>query len=342
MQKTPIALLILISVLTAHFAYAQEDEAGILPDSPFYFVKLLFEKLRGILIFSEEAKVKYQLELAGLRLKEAEALALKGKIQRAEEIVARYKVILDKVNAKIDEVSRAKHIQVLEGVLERVPEQAKNIIRQVLERERAKLSFPLSPTSSPIADKCIVTGCSGQVCADREVITTCEWREEYACYRTAKCERQPDGQCGWTSTEELKTCLAKAQAPARSPAVSPKKSPSPSPIKLPTPSPTTIPTPSPPPPSPSPTTVIIRILSSGFSPSQVTIKKGTTVIFKNEDTRSHWPASDVHPVHTICPGFDSLGGLTQGESYQYAFQEAKTCPFHDHLIPVLTGTVIVE
>jgi len=25
------------------------------------------------------------------------------------------------------------------------------------------------------------------------MMTTCEWRDEYACYQTATCERQPDG-----------------------------------------------------------------------------------------------------------------------------------------------------
>jgi eight-cysteine-cluster-containing protein len=56
---------------------------------------------------------------------------------------------------------------------------------------------------------CYVGGCSGQVCSDQDgVITTCEWREEYACYQSATCERQPDGQCGWTPTAELEACLA--------------------------------------------------------------------------------------------------------------------------------------
>lgn len=55
---------------------------------------------------------------------------------------------------------------------------------------------------------CYVGGCSGQICSDREgVISTCEWREEYACYQNAICERQPDGQCGWTPTPELEACL---------------------------------------------------------------------------------------------------------------------------------------
>lgn len=58
---------------------------------------------------------------------------------------------------------------------------------------------------------CVKTGCSGQVCADEEVVTTCEFRPEYECYKTAKCERQPSGECGWTSTPELRVCLEKAQ-----------------------------------------------------------------------------------------------------------------------------------
>jgi hypothetical protein len=54
---------------------------------------------------------------------------------------------------------------------------------------------------------CFKTGCSGQVCADEEVITTCEYRTEYECYKTAKCERQANGKCGFTDTPELRRCL---------------------------------------------------------------------------------------------------------------------------------------
>ena len=54
---------------------------------------------------------------------------------------------------------------------------------------------------------CKKTGCSSQVCADQDVITTCEWRREYECYRKATCERQSNGECGWTQTPELRACL---------------------------------------------------------------------------------------------------------------------------------------
>ena len=63
-------------------------------------------------------------------------------------------------------------------------------------------------SAGPIARKpCIKTGCSGQVCSDEQVITTCEWRREYGCYRSARCERQANGECGFTPTPELTACL---------------------------------------------------------------------------------------------------------------------------------------
>jgi len=58
--------------------------------------------------------------------------------------------------------------------------------------------------------ECKPSGCSAQVCADEEVITTCEFKPEYLCYKTAKCERQADGKCGWTKTPELGACLENA------------------------------------------------------------------------------------------------------------------------------------
>jgi eight-cysteine-cluster-containing protein len=57
---------------------------------------------------------------------------------------------------------------------------------------------------------CVATGCSGVVCAEagKDIVTTCEYRAEYACYQKATCEKQVDGACGWTQTAELTSCLA--------------------------------------------------------------------------------------------------------------------------------------
>jgi len=66
-----------------------------------------------------------------------------------------------------------------------------------------------STNTSATYGKCFVGGCSGQICSDQEgAMSTCEYREEYACYKNAKCERQGNGQCGWTQTGELSACIS--------------------------------------------------------------------------------------------------------------------------------------
>jgi hypothetical protein len=63
---------------------------------------------------------------------------------------------------------------------------------------------------------CVVAGCSGQLCVnaeDGDIVTTCEWREEYACYANAECAVQADGNCGWTQTAALDQCLDDARNP---------------------------------------------------------------------------------------------------------------------------------
>jgi eight-cysteine-cluster-containing protein len=67
-----------------------------------------------------------------------------------------------------------------------------------------------TPKQPTIKNDCVVAGCSGTICTDEEpeLMTTCEWKPEYACYQSATCEKQSDGQCGWTETPELNRCLA--------------------------------------------------------------------------------------------------------------------------------------
>ncbi len=59
--------------------------------------------------------------------------------------------------------------------------------------------------------ECIPTGCNNQLCVSADIAptitSTCEFREEYACYRKAVCELQEDKQCGWTMNKELRECL---------------------------------------------------------------------------------------------------------------------------------------
>ena len=64
-----------------------------------------------------------------------------------------------------------------------------------------------APTTPPVAKSCVISGCSSQICGEEEMMSTCEFREEYACYRKAACERQTSGKCGWTDTAELRACI---------------------------------------------------------------------------------------------------------------------------------------
>ncbi len=74
---------------------------------------------------------------------------------------------------------------------------------------RATQVYVRSKSESSSIKPCIKTGCSSQVCADQNVISTCEFRPEYACYQKASCERQSDGNCGFTKTPELTECLSR-------------------------------------------------------------------------------------------------------------------------------------
>lgn len=68
------------------------------------------------------------------------------------------------------------------------------------------------PVKKVIGNECVKAGCSGQLCVnkgDQPVITTCEWKEEYGCYKLATCETQANGKCGFTWNTEFRQCMAK-------------------------------------------------------------------------------------------------------------------------------------
>jgi hypothetical protein len=56
---------------------------------------------------------------------------------------------------------------------------------------------------------CKPTGCSSEICSDQDQVSSCIYSEKFACYKSAKCERQSDGKCGWTMTSKLNACLKK-------------------------------------------------------------------------------------------------------------------------------------
>jgi hypothetical protein len=82
------------------------------------------------------------------------------------------------------------------------------------EDPAGQVSVPDKAAEEPRkVETCARAGCSSQLCVDAktadQIITTCEYREEYGCYRVASCEVQSDGKCGFTATPELAACLEK-------------------------------------------------------------------------------------------------------------------------------------
>ena len=94
----------------------------------------------------------------------------------------------------------------------------------------------------------------------------------------------------------------------------------------------------------------IEILSTGFKPNELKMRAGDSVIFVNKDTNRHWPASGIHPTHTVYPEpggcvgskFDSCKNLLQGESFTFIFGHKGIWKYHDHSNPALWGTIVVE
>lgn len=94
-------------------------------------------------------------------------------------------------------------------VMESYPRQCRTADGRIFVEE---VSDVVPPNDGAAANGCAVAGCSGQLCVAADeastIVTTCEYRAEYACYRQASCEPQPDGKCGWTQTPALTQCLA--------------------------------------------------------------------------------------------------------------------------------------
>lgn len=54
--------------------------------------------------------------------------------------------------------------------------------------------------------RCIKTGCSGDICSDKPVITPCEWKCEHECYKNATCTKI-DGKCQFIETPRFRNCI---------------------------------------------------------------------------------------------------------------------------------------
>jgi hypothetical protein len=83
------------------------------------------------------------------------------------------------------------------------------------ERPQGRSGASVQRRSARVVEPCVVSGCSGQICAQQPLFSTCEWRLDHACFAGATCAPLPGGGCGWTMTDELRACLDEAAKAAR-------------------------------------------------------------------------------------------------------------------------------
>ena len=147
-----IFVSILAIFLFAGAVQAQDTELpdpGMLPNSPFYFLKTWTENVGTFFTFNEEAKAERMLHLSERRLAEAKALSEQGETELAEKTIGRYE---EQLNSALEKARSArgegkemedlfirvseatyKHQDVLMDVYDKVPEQAKENIQRAMD-----------------------------------------------------------------------------------------------------------------------------------------------------------------------------------------------------------------
>ncbi len=91
----------------------------------------------------------------------------------------------------------------------------------------------------------------------------------------------------------------------------------------------------------SPRTYTVELRDAGFFPTELTLRNGDTVIFKNVGTRAMWPASDPHPTHEDLSPFDPQDGIEPGQSWTYTFTTPGSWRYHDHFNVTSQGEIVV-
>ena len=144
-----LLMLLLVSGLVAKATGL--PDTGMLPDSPFYFLKQSMENLNLMLTFDQTAKAELHLKFAELRLAESSAMMARGKPELAVKMMAQYEAEVGQANAIGDqaqdpavreqiylEVSEAtyRHIQVIDGLMAEgnLPEEAQVKLSEAKQR----------------------------------------------------------------------------------------------------------------------------------------------------------------------------------------------------------------
>ncbi|MCH7883378.1 hypothetical protein IIA95_03105 [Patescibacteria group bacterium] len=86
---------------------------------------------------------------------------------------------------------------------------------------------------------------------------------------------------------------------------------------------------------------VIELREDGFYPKKITIREGETITFKTTRDIYFWPASNLHPTHTLYPEFDPAEPISPDKKWGFQFDQVGIWEYHDHLTPYFKGTIIV-
>lgn len=86
---------------------------------------------------------------------------------------------------------------------------------------------------------------------------------------------------------------------------------------------------------------VVEMTENGFIPEEITVRRGTKVIFVNQDSLWRWPASDLHPTHNVYPEFDPREAIAPSKEWEFTFEKRGEWHYHDHLAPYILGKIIV-
>lgn len=87
--------------------------------------------------------------------------------------------------------------------------------------------------------------------------------------------------------------------------------------------------------------IVVTLSKDGYSPETLSVKVGDTVTFRSVDGELFWPASNLHPSHTIYPEFDPQEPIQPDSVWSFTFTKPGEWKYHDHLAPYFTGVITV-
>ena len=186
---------------------AQETELpdpGLTPDSPFYFLDTLGEKIGMFFTFGAENKAEKALKIAEEKLAETKVMAERNKAQAIEKANQKYQEFLSLANQKAKEAKEKgkdveelavlitektlKHQEVLIEVFEKVSEEAKTAIEKAIEVSRKGFEEALKTVSGVKKEELQKKGEEIKIKAEEKIEEEISCKDSLDCPSQMKCE----------------------------------------------------------------------------------------------------------------------------------------------------------